>query len=292
MSEKSSESLIFGIFPNERFVDLSLYQYGQEQTEPLHSFGPYKRNHFLFHYVISGAGTLMYTDSKGDGHKVPIRSGQGFLIYPKQVTTYFADQEHPWEYTWLEFDGARVLEALELAGLTQDDPVYHTSSHELAQNMMQEMLYIVHHPDATSFNLIGHLYLFLDLLTQSSSSRRILSSSTLRDFYAKEALSYIEQNFQNDISIEDIAANCKLNRTYFSTIFKESIGKSPQEFLMSYRMSKAAQLLRLTKLSIADIGNAVGYPDQLHFSRAFKKIYSISPRAWRNRIFESTSGNS
>ena len=60
------------------------------------------------------------------------------------------------------------------------------------------------------------------------------------------------------------------------------MGKSPQEFLISYRMSKAAELLKLTKLSIADIGNAVGYPNQLHFSRAFKNVYSISPRQWRN----------
>lgn len=281
MEKENNEELVFGIFPNERFVDLSLYQYGQEKTEPLHSFGPYKRNHYLFHYVISGTGTLMYNDTNGMGHKVSIRSGQGFLIYPKQITTYFSDKDHPWEYTWLEFDGSRVREAVELAGLTEDSPIYRTSSHELSESMLEEMTYIVHHSEASPLNLIGHLYLFLDLLTQSSASRKILSSGSLRDFYAKEALSYIEQNFQNDISIEDIAANCKLNRTYFSSVFKESIGKSPQEFLISYRMSKASQLLRLTKLSVADIGNAVGYPDQLHFSRAFKKVYSVSPREWR-----------
>ena len=59
------------------------------------------------------------------------------------------------------------------------------------------------------------------------------------------------------------------------------IGKSPQEFLISYRMTKAAELLKLTSLSIADIGNAVGYPNQLHFSRAFKNTYGTSPRSWR-----------
>lgn len=47
-------------------------------------------------------------------------------------------------------------------------------------------------------------------------------------------------------------------------------------------MTKAAELLKLTSLSIADIGNAVGYPNQLHFSRAFKNTYGTSPRSWRN----------
>ena len=51
---------------------------------------------------------------------------------------------------------------------------------------------------------------------------------------------------------------------------------------MNYRMTKAAELLKLTSLSISDIGNAVGYPNPLHFSRAFKNIYAESPRNWRN----------
>ena len=71
--------------------------------------------------------------------------------------------------------------------------------------------------------------------------------------------------------------------TIFGKIFKDGIGKSPQEFLLNYRMIKAAELLKLTKLSIKDVSNAVGYPNQLHFSRAFKNIYGISPRDWRNQ---------
>ena len=89
-------------------------------------------------------------------------------------------------------------------------------------------------------------------------------------------------NFQNDISVEDISAFCGLNRSYFGKIFHDTIGRSPQEFLISYRMTKAAELLKITSLSIADIGNAVGYPNQLHFSRAFKNVYGMSPRNWRN----------
>ena len=91
----------------------------------------------------------------------------------------------------------------------------------------------------------------------------------------------IYMNFQNDISVEDISASCGLNRSYFGKIFHDTIGRSPQEFLISYRMTKAAELLKITSLSIADIGNAVGYPNQLHFSRAFKNVYGMSPRNWR-----------
>ena len=48
------KNLLFSVFPNENFVDLSLYQYGWEHCAPSHSYGPAARNHYLFHYVISG----------------------------------------------------------------------------------------------------------------------------------------------------------------------------------------------------------------------------------------------
>lgn len=274
--------LLFSIFPNENFVDLGLYQYGWEQCTPSHSFGPAARNHYLFHYVISGTGTLMADDASGQTRHHQVKSGQGFMIFPNQITSYVADKDLPWEYTWLEFDGLRVKEAVEIAGLSPDAPVYHARSKEMRLEMMNEMLYIVHHPEESPFHLIGHLYLFLDYLTRSAASMTLKQSGRLRDFYIREAISFVEQNFQNDISIEDIASCCGLNRSYFGKIFHDTVGKSPQEFLMSYRMAKAAELLKLTQLSVSDIGNAVGYPNQLHFSRAFKTIYGISPRNWRN----------
>lgn len=171
---------------------------------------------------------------------------------------------------------------IETAGLSPEHPVYHASHKDLRESMAEEMTYISDHSSASPFHLIGHLYLFIDYLARSSVSTQMSSSGKVRDFYIKEALNYIEQNFQNDISVEGIAAFCGLNRTYFGRIFKDTVGKSPQQFLLNYRMTKAAELLKLTKLSISDIGNAVGYPNQLHFSRAFKNVYGISPREWRN----------
>ena len=55
----------FNIFPNENFIDLCMYQFGYEQCDPGHSFGPATRNHYLFHYILSGTGTLMADNAKG-----------------------------------------------------------------------------------------------------------------------------------------------------------------------------------------------------------------------------------
>ncbi len=274
--------VIFSVFPSENFVDLGLYQFGWEQCDPSHSFGPAARNHYLFHYCLSGTGTLYAENTQGKSIQYQVMSGQGFMLFPHQVCTYIADHEIPWEYVWLEFDGLRAKETVELTGLSPNQPIYKARYKDIADTMKSEMLYIVNHKNESPFHLIGHLFLFIDSFKRSASSSEISKGNNLRDFYIKEAFSFIEQNFQNDIAVEDIAAACGLNRSYFGKIFHENIGKSPQEFLISYRMSKATELLRLTQLSIADIGNAVGYPNQLHFSRAFKNVYGISPRQWRN----------
>lgn len=275
--------LMFSIFPLENFIDLGLCQYGREQCAPAHSFGPAARNHFLFHYVLSGMGTLMSTDSEGNTTTYHIKSMQGFMIFPGQINFYIADTEMPWEYMWIEFDGLRARGMLEAAGFTPNSPVYKARKKDLRDKMRDEMMYIIEHSDSSPFHIIGHLYLCLDYLIHSAAEPRISSGNKLRDFYIHEAIHYIEHNFQNNITVEDIAQVCGLNRSYFGKIFKMGVGKTPQEFLLNFRMSKAAELLKLTQLSINDIGLAVGYDNSLHFSRAFKNIYGISPREWRNR---------
>ena len=121
----------------------------------------------------------------------------------------------------------------------------------------------------------------MDCLTRSAENSGRVISSRLREFYIREAIAYIENNYQRDVTIEDIAAALRLNRSYFGKIFRLSTGKSPQRFLMNYRMIKAAEMLVMTMRPVNEIGASVGYENPMHFSRAFKTIYGISPRDWR-----------
>lgn len=266
----------FHVFRDERFIDLNLYQFGWEHNAPAHSYGPHARNHYLFHYVISGKGRL-YANEK----VYEITARHGFLVVPGQITTYCADEEDPWEYTWLEFDGLRAHESLNMAGISGSRPVYTAWNAEAGRLLEEEMMYIVNHSDASPVHLIAHGFLFLDQLVQSSADRRHNSERRLRDFYIREALTFIEQNYQRDISIEEIAAVCGLNRSYFGKVFRDAVGESPQAYLLHYRMARAAQLLKETRRTIGEIAGQVGYANQLHFSRAFKNVHGVSPRDYR-----------
>ena len=144
------DTLSFSIFPNDNFLDLRLYQYGWEQCEPLHSYGPSVRNHYLFHYILSGQGSL---DSPGEDNtprRYELTAGQGFLISPGQVTTYSAAKQNPWKYVWLEFDGLKAAEFLSSAGLDPSQPIYRPRDTVLGELMGGEMLYIRRPPPCTS----------------------------------------------------------------------------------------------------------------------------------------------
>ncbi|MCI8808190.1 MAG: AraC family transcriptional regulator [Oscillospiraceae bacterium] len=273
----------FSVFPNDNFLDLRLFQFGWEQCAPLHSFGPFVRNHFLFHYVISGQGYLDADDANGVTRRYDLGPGQGFLICPGLVNTYCADQHDPWKYVWLEFDGLRAAQYLSAAGLSAAQPIYSSKTPAMAQPVEETMLYIANHAKASTLNLIGHLCLFLDALIQSSATRREVWGARLQDFYIQEAVTFMEHNYQRELTVEEVADACKLNRSYFSKLFRENMGCPPQEFLIRLRLSKAADQMKDTKAPIGEIAAVCGYPNQLHFSRAFKKRYGLSPREWRNQ---------
>lgn len=271
----------YTISQDKTYVDCTPIQFGWQKCDPLHSFGPATRNHYLFHYIISGQGTLVAADSNGFDYTYHLRTGQGFLISPRQRTHYFADEYSPWEYTWLEFDGLKAQEILTLAGLSADHPVYISNDPEMQKQVRDELLYIAHHGEDSQLSLLGHMYLFLDALQKSSNRRMVSIEGKLKDFYVQEAITFVQNNYFNDITVEDMARFCNLNRSYFGKIFRETAGATPQEFLIRYRMTKACEYLETSKYSVGEISQMVGYPSQLHFSRAFKKVIGVSPRDWR-----------
>lgn len=278
---QTETQLRFHVVQDDLYVDLNLYQFGWEKCSPLHHYGPAVRNHFLFHYVVSGKGRLELNNET-----YTVEAGQGFLLCPQQISSYYADYDDPWTYTWVEFDGLRARECMTLAGLSEAQPIYTPGARYGHDGLERYFMDLINTAGQASIRLVGLGMILLDEIVQTSKTR--VSSNKdkrLQEFYIKEALAFIDGNYQRDISIEEIAYASGLNRSYFGRIFKEFMGKSPQQFLSSYRMNKAAELLKNSRISIAAVGSSVGYGNQLHFSRAFKGIFGVSPREYRSKYY-------
>ena len=98
----------------------------------------------------------------------------------------------------------------------------------------------------------------------------------------RQALDYMNAHLHENIKISEIASHIGIDRSYLSNIFKSTLELSPQEYLMTLRMDRAAELLENTDDKIPSIASAVGYSDPLTFTKMFKRIKGMSPSDWRH----------
>lgn len=96
-----------------------------------------------------------------------------------------------------------------------------------------------------------------------------------------EAMSYINLHYAEAIAETDVADACNVSAAYLSKLFKEEMNMGFAEYLTQVRMEKAENLLANTTMTIRDIANAVGYPDEKYFSRIYKKLNGIKPTEYR-----------
>lgn len=251
-------------------LGLTVYNSGIQQCPPMYSWGPAVRDHFLIHYVMSGEGTF-----RVDTRTYNLRAGQLFIIYPSQAVSYSADEYDPWEYAWVGFNGIEAERLLQMTDFSRENPVI---SYNDSTRLRNHLLDIYNSSGSADFNeskMTGHLYLFLStLISISESSKR---SSYQNPAYIEKALKFIQYNYSNNISVEDIAANVGLSRSHLHRIFVQNLSVSPNEFLIKFRINKACSLLKNSGLSINSIANSVGFNDPLYFSRVFKKVKGTPP---------------
>lgn len=97
-------------------------------------------------------------------------------------------------------------------------------------------------------------------------------------------MEFIQGNYCNPIKVTDVADYVCINRSYLYTLFQNSLGMSPQQFLMTFRITKAAELLQHTSLSVESIAISCGYQDPLVFTKAFRQMKGVSPSAYRKEM--------
>ena len=136
-------------------------------------------------------------------------------------------------------------------------------------------------PYAYQLSVKAHLFQILYTLVSNCGQNKIkpINQKSLQKI--KTILSYIADNFQENIAIEDIANYCFYSKSYFMKFFKETMGVSFIQYLNDYRLEIAAELLTTTTDTILDIAIATGFNNISYFNRCFKKKYGVSPRKYR-----------
>lgn len=128
--------------------------------------------------------------------------------------------------------------------------------------------------------------LFAELLEYINSFFLALDNDSSNKNLAQinQAKEYIEANYMNNITLEDVGNHIGFNPSYFSSIFKKETGSSFVEYLSKIRIEKAKALLKESDLRVQDICLMVGYSDVKYFSKLFVKYTGLKPKDYR-KIF-------
>lgn len=97
------------------------------------------------------------------------------------------------------------------------------------------------------------------------------------------AIGYVQEHYQQDISLGELARSCATNRTTLNAEFRAATGMTVRAYTIALRMKMAAALLRDTKIPVTEIMARVGYGNQSHFTRAFRQSIGETPRAYREK---------
>ncbi|WP_421899267.1 helix-turn-helix domain-containing protein [Maridesulfovibrio sp.] len=107
-------------------------------------------------------------------------------------------------------------------------------------------------------------------------------SKSFTSAHYKKVFDFVTKNYGRSIQVEDLAAQAGISTYHFSRLFKQSIGKSPHQFVIAYRVEQAKKLLSDKDRPMIDIALSCGFSDQAHFSRMFKQVEGVTPKVWRS----------
>ena len=109
-----------------------------------------------------------------------------------------------------------------------------------------------------------------------------LSCEQGRSNYVDAAMEYINENYSENLTIEDIAEHLNLSKVYIHKLFKKQTGKTIVEYITELKMEKAKELLATTDIPIIDICFLVGINSRQYFSSMFKKEIGMTPKTYRD----------
>jgi AraC family transcriptional regulator len=100
----------------------------------------------------------------------------------------------------------------------------------------------------------------------------------------QQVIDYIQAYLDRDLSLKELAAIAQISPHYFSQLFKQSTGLSPHQYVIRCRIERVQTLLKESKLSLTEIAEIVGFVDQSHLHRHFKRLIGITPKSFRQNI--------
>lgn len=256
---------------------LSPYDYNPGWSLYLHSH-PY----YQLIYVVRGEGIFSY-----DSDQYVMNAGSNFLIRP--------NQKHSLRNT-----GGETLKTLDIKFFLFEQELIEqldrmdsqlciiTKETELYWNRIREssLRKPVFYKDEVRLSMA---LLLLHLIRADNSGRQETAQDPALDFLTNDNeiiqafMDFIQQNYQKDLSLEDIAETLGYNKSYLCQLFRKYYNSTPMRFLYAFRVQAAKKLIQTSDYDLKQIAGMTGFNSIHHFTRLFGSTVGMSPGTYRDR---------
>lgn len=223
-----------------------------------------QRYHMLLYYVKKGNFTLVRKDCS-----YPVHPGQIFFVsLDDQTSLTEGNPEETYDFVWVGFTGALSHRFGEILA-----PL------DICDNQLSHLTQLVHFSSHTAYDLAADL-----LLLRAD----LLDSNEPKKDYVQHVLDYIQQAYMLPLTVNGIAAQVGLNRSYLSRLFKQKTGTTLHNHLLQVRFHQAKQLLSQGH-SVKESAYRCGFPDDKRFHKVFLQHEGVTPNTWKKYMLENLS---
>jgi len=243
-------------------------------TYVTHTFAPHSHEGYVIGVIEQGAEQFAYRRSQ---HVAPV--GSIVFINPGEMHTGSSASEHGWTYRTL-YPSIELLQRAvsDLTGRPRDIPFFaEPVVHDLEMMTEISLTHRALEEQASALERESRLLWTLSrLILRYADDHPRPRPFTKEHMGIQRVRSFLEENSTENISLEQLAAIAHLSPFHLLRSFRDQMSLPPHAYQIQIRIMHAKQLLRLSA-SCADTALIVGFADQSHFTKHFKRIVGVSP---------------
>lgn len=236
---------------------------------------------FLFFYVIDGIGTLTYQNKS-----YTMKKGDCAFIDCRNKYSQSSSSINLWSLKWVHFYGSNMNEIYSKY-LERGGEVCFSVEHESTNPFIPVLDLIMETASSSSYirdmkvnEQLSHL---LTILMEYSWNPEKAKVSNTKCLNIADVKFYIDQNFTSKISLEAVANQFNVNKSYLLRLFKENTGLTVNNYILQKRILRAKNELRFSNKTLDLIAEECGLESANYFIRIFKKIEGLTPGDYRKR---------
>lgn len=248
-----------------RQVPTVLYCEKEYDLLPGESYGPIIRDVYIIECCVEGYGSVIINEKE-----FSISPGDCYILFPGDTVVHTADKTHPRKGYWCAVDGLDLGFIFKEAEISSVSPFAPPELFPQLCSCVEKMVTEWGAGDTgESLRETACIYEFLGILMRNKKVPEY-------DDRIERAIGLMESKYHEQLSVEQIAGEIGLERSYFSVLFKEKTTISPHQYLTNLRIHKACDLIKKENCSITDAATATGL-DPCNFSRIFKRVTGKTP---------------